>query len=62
MNPENGPEHLQRKVQFDIRLYFCRHGCEKMGKMLKDDFQMKFNEKNEEWYVVKIKDEMTKNY
>ena len=62
MNPQNGAEHLQRKVQFDIRLYFCRRGCENMEKMLKDDFEMKFNQKNEEWYVVKIRDELTKNH
>ena len=62
MNPQNGAEHLQRKVQFDIRLYFCRRGCENMEKMLKDDFKMKYNEKNDEWYIIKIRDELTKNH
>ena len=62
MNPNNGAEHLQRKVQFDIRLYFCRRGCENMEKMLKEDFQIKLNNKTDKYYVVKIKDEMTKNH
>ena len=62
MNPQNGAANLQRKVQFDIRLYFCRCGCENMEKMMKDDFKIKYNEKNDEWYVIKVKDEMTKNH
>ena len=31
-------------------------------KMMKDDFKIKCNEKNDEWYVIKVKDEMTKNH
>ena len=33
-----------------------------MANMLKDDFEMRFNSKNEEWSVVKVKDELTKNH
>ena len=30
--------------------------------MLKDDFAMKFNQKNKHWYVTKIQDELNKNH
>ena len=62
MNPEKGPLELQRKVQFDIRFYFCRRGCENMEKMLKTDFAIKYNGENEEWFVIKVCDELTKNH
>ena len=62
MNPDNGPEALQRKVQFDLRFYFCRRGMENMDKMKKNDFQVRYNTKKEEWYVIKVKDELTKNH
>ena len=35
MNPDKGPEALQRKVQFDLRFYFCRRGMDNMEKMKK---------------------------
>ena len=62
MDPTNGPRSLQKKVQFDIRLYFCRRGAENMEKMMKTDFQVKVNPQNQEFYVVKVKDELTKNH
>ena len=62
MDPTKGPHHLQRKVQFDLRFYFCRRGCENMEKMLKTDFELKYNTENEEWFVVKVRDELTKNH
>ena len=62
MDPYRGAEHLQRKVQFDIRFYFCRRGCENMDKMKKNDFAIKFNNDTQEWYVIKVKDELTKNH
>ena len=33
-----------------------------MDKMEKDDFEVKFNNKTQEWYVIKVKDELTKNH
>ena len=57
MKPHKGPEALQRKVQFDLRLYFCRR-----DKMKKKDFALRFNSNKEEWYVIKVKDELTKNH
>ena len=62
MNPKNGPEALQRKVQFDLRFYFCRRGMENMEKMKKNDFEVRFNTESEEWFVIKVKDELTKNH
>ena len=62
MDPSKSPESLQRKVQFDIRLHFARRGCENMEKMLVNDFQLHFNKKKELWYLVKVRDELTKNH
>ena len=62
MDPSRSPEHLQRKVQFDLRFYFCRKGCENMEKMLKTDFEFKYSTEHEEWFVIKIRDELTKNH
>ena len=62
MSPEKGTVELQCKVQFDIRLYFCRRGAENMEKMLKSDFKIRHNPKNNEDYVIKIRDELTKNH
>ena len=33
-----------------------------MEKMQKDDFQLRYNGQKEEWFVVKVKDELTKNH
>ena len=33
-----------------------------MEKMKKTDFELRFNEELEEWYVIKVKDELTKNH
>ena len=62
MNTKNGPEALQRKVQFDLRFYFCRRGMENMEKMKKTDFELRYNTESEEWFVIKVKDEFTKNH
>ena len=37
----NGPTGLYNKVQFDVRLYFCRRGGENMANMTKDTFLVK---------------------
>ena len=62
MDPNQGPDNLQHKVQFDLRFYFCRRGCENMDSMLKTDFDIKLNEENGEYFVIKIRDELTKNH
>ena len=62
MNPEKSPDALQRKVQFDLRLYFFRRGMENMEEMQKDHFKLDFNPENERWRVIKAKDELTKNH
>ena len=35
---------------------------ENMDKMRKTDFELKFNTETEEWFVIKTKDELTKNH
>ena len=62
MDPDISAESLQRKVQFDLRLHFARRGCENMETMCKDHFKLLFYVKNESWFVVKAKDELTKNH
>ena len=62
MDPDIDQHSLQRKVQFDIHLYFVRRGCKNMEKMLKSDFTIRFDQKQEIWYIIKTKDELTKNH
>ena len=62
MDPDGDKFSLQRKVQFDIRFFFCRRGAENIEKMQKTDFKMEYNQERETWYVVKAKDELTKNH
>ena len=62
LDPDYNAESLQRKVQFDIRLHFARRGCENMEKMMKDHFKLEFDMKSEVWYVIKNRDELTKNH
>ena len=62
MDPDTTPEALQRKVQFDIRLYFFRRGSENMESMQKSDFKLEFNTTTESWMVIKTNDELTKNH
>ena len=33
-----------------------------MEKMKKNDFEMRYNTESEEWFVIKVKDELTKNH
>ncbi|VDI71655.1 Hypothetical predicted protein [Mytilus galloprovincialis] len=58
----NTPFGLQNKVQFDIRLYFCRRGMENMPQMTKSTFSVKKDPKTGLKYVVKTLDELTKNH
>ena len=62
LDPDYNAESLQRKVQFDIQLYFARRGCENMEKMMRDHFKLEFDTKSETWYVIKNRDELTKNH
>ena len=62
MDPDMSLESLQRKVQFDIRLYFFRRGSENMETMKKDYFKVQFNKNTDEWMVTKTWDELTKNH
>ena len=62
LDPDRGRYSLQRKVQFDIRFFFCRCGAENIEKMQKSDFVMELNKEKEIWYVRKVKDELTKNH
>lgn len=55
------PIGLANKVQFDIRLYFCRRGQENMHSMTKSTFTIKTDNKTRLRYVTKIIDELTKN-
>ena len=62
MNPNRSPQSLQRKVQFDLRLYFARRGMENIENMKKDHFKMEYDRSLECWKVVKAVDELTKNH
>ena len=62
MDPDFSSESLQRKVQFDIRLYFARRGCENMETIKKDHFKVEFDSKTQTWFGCKYKDELTKNH
>lgn len=56
----NTPVGLQNKVQFDIRLYFCRRGMENIPNMTKSTFEIKTDAKSGLRYVTKAKDELIK--
>ena len=62
MDPDAGPRALQRKVQFDIRYYFCRRGSENIYSMTKETFRLAYDSTTKIAYVLKAKDEMTKNH
>ena len=61
LDPDKGRKSLQRKVQFDIRFYFCRRGAENMETMKKNMFAVKTDKTSVE-YVCKVEDEATKNH
>lgn len=60
-NP-NTPHGLMNKVQFDIRLYFCRLGLENMEGMTKSTLSIKTDDDTGMRYVVKDTDELSKNH
>jgi hypothetical protein len=57
----DAPEALLNKVQFDIRLYFCRKSQENMHGMEKSTFEVLNYPKTRLKYVSKCEDELTKN-
>ena len=62
MDPYKDVRSLQRKIQWDIRYYFARRGAENMHAMEKDTFQLKVDLKSGLRYIIKVKDEETKNH
>ena len=56
----NTPSGLSNKVQFDIRLYFCRRGQENMHAMSQSMFTVKTDGETGLRYVTE--DELTKNH
>ena len=62
MDPDNERESLQRKVQFNIRFFFCRRGAENMEIMKRNMFAVKTDTKTVTEYVCKVQDEATKNH
>ncbi|XP_056006703.1 uncharacterized protein LOC130050522 [Ostrea edulis] len=61
MNPQT-PYGLLNKVQFDVRLYFCRRSVENMHIMSKSTFEVMQEPKSGLKYVAKCTDELTKNH
>jgi hypothetical protein len=58
----NTAKGLADKVQFDVRLYFCRRGNENMNEMTKETFGIKTNPTTNVRYVYKKMDELNKNH
>ena len=56
------PQGLHNKVQFDIRLYFCRRGNENMHSMTKDTFIIEREKNTGAKIVKKAQGELTKNH
>ena len=56
------PQGLFNKVQFDIRMFFCRRGNENMHSMTKDMFQVDTDENTGRKVVKKVVDKLTKNH
>ena len=62
LDPDGGPQSLQDKVQFDIRLYFMRRGSENIDNFKQDTFSVHLDMNTNLLYVKKDKDELTKNH
>ena len=58
----DAPEAILNKVQFNIRLYFCRTSQENMHGMTKSTFEVLNDPKTGLKYVSKCEDELTKNH
>ena len=57
----DSPKSLADKVQFDIRFYFCRRGCENMHAMTKDTFEICVDCEGNE-FVHQARGELNKNH
>lgn len=57
----NTPQGLFNKVQFDIRMFFCRRGNENMHNMTKNMFRVETDEDTGQKVVKKVVDELTKD-
>ena len=57
----DSPRSLADKVQFDIRFYFCRRGCENMHAMTKDTFEVCVDGEGHE-FVRQARGELNKNH
>ena len=55
------PRSLQRKVFFELSLFFCRRGSENLRELKKDSFAVKTSAQGSE-YVIQVTDELTKNH
>ena len=62
MDPNKSPDYLRRKVQFDLRLYFCSRGMENTKTMKKDHFKLIYHNPSESWAIIKSTDELIKNH
>ena len=62
LNPDKNVRTLAAKVQWDVHFYFTRRGRENFHIMTKDWFAIKHDDKTDCRFVVKIKDEETKNH
>ena len=58
---QGNPLALQRKVFFEIMLFFCRRGRENLRRLTKKCFVVKKDGNGDE-YIEKVMDEMTKNH
>ena len=57
----DSPRSLADKVQFDIRFYFCRRGCENIHAMTKDTFEVCVDGEGNE-FVRQARGELNKNH
>ncbi len=57
MDPDENAVTLQRRVQFDVRLYLLRRGLENIHKMKKTDFEVRHSKETNLYYVTKVRPE-----
>ncbi len=62
MDPDNCPQSLQNKVQFDICFFICRRENENLYDMNKATFALKMDEATKIRYIVKAHDKLDKNH
>ena len=62
LDPNGGRVSLQNKVIFDIHYFFYQHGGENLEIKKRDWFELRYDEKIDHEYVIKVCDECTKNH